>query len=152
VRDLLHRRFPGSRFQSAWFCVLGDLNDEPLSPPVRPLLEEAGLEDALASRPSPEDRWTHWYRSENSVAQLDHVLLSPALAAASAGSVPAIERGGIGFARVLADGGVGPRLTHFQRFEGDPNPVDVDFRFERFAEVTPDAYASDHCPIFFEVP
>jgi len=53
---------------------------------------------------------------------------------------------------VLADSGVGPRPTHFQRFEGDPNPVDVDFRFERFAEVTPDAYASDHCPVFFEVP
>ena len=152
VRALLHKRFPGSRFESAWFCVLGDLNDEPPSATVKPLAQDAGLVSALDRIPNESDRWTHWYRSENSVGQLDHLLLSPALAAATDGSVPEIERRGLSFARILADGGLGPKLTHFQRFDGDPNPVDVDFRFERFEEVTPEAYASDHCPIFLEFP
>jgi CrcB protein len=37
-----------------------------------------------------------------------------------------------------------------ERFDADP--VDVDFRFERFEGVTPEAYASDHCPVFVRVP
>jgi endonuclease/exonuclease/phosphatase family metal-dependent hydrolase len=151
VRELLHERFPGSRYQSAWFCVVGDLNDEPLSAPVQPLVDAAGLVNAL-ERGAEDDRWTHWYRSENGVGQLDYLLLSPALAAATEGSVPEIERRGLSFARILVDGGIGPKLTHLQRFDGDPDPVDIDFRFERFAGVTPEAYASDHCPVFFEVP
>jgi endonuclease/exonuclease/phosphatase family metal-dependent hydrolase len=151
VRDLLHKRFPGSRFQSAWFCVVGDLNDEPLSAPVKPLADESGLVNALERRPE-DDRWTHWYRSENGVGQLDYLLLSPALAAATEGSVPEIERRGLSFARILADGGIGPKVTHLQRFDGDPAPTDVDFRFERFDGVTPEAYASDHCPVFLEIP
>jgi endonuclease/exonuclease/phosphatase family metal-dependent hydrolase len=126
VRDLLHKRFPGSRFQSAWFCVVGDLNDEPLSAPMQPLVADPGLVNALERR-SEDDRWTHWYRSENGVGQLDYLLLSPALAAATEGSVPEIERRGLSFARILADGGIGPKLTHLQRFDGDPEPVDVGF-------------------------
>jgi hypothetical protein len=94
-------------------------------------LEEAGLEDALARRPSHEDRWTHWYRPENSVGQLDHVLLSPRPGGGNGGLGPRDRAPRVGFARVLADGGVGPSRTHFQRLEGDPDPVEVDFRFER---------------------
>jgi hypothetical protein len=30
--------------------------------------------------------------------------------------------------------------------------VEVDFRFERFPDVALQSYASDHCPVFFEVP
>ena len=84
--------------------------------------------------------------------QLDYLLLSPALAAATEGSVAEIERRGLSFARILADGGIGPKLTHVQRFDRNPDPVDVDFRFERFAGVSPEAYASDHCPVFLEIP
>jgi endonuclease/exonuclease/phosphatase family metal-dependent hydrolase len=40
-------------FSRAWFCVVGDLNDEPQSAPDR--------------RPE-DDCWTHWYRSENGVS------------------------------------------------------------------------------------
>ena len=63
-----------------------------------------------------------------------------------------IERRGISFSRILQDGGIGPKLTHFQRVDGDPNPVDLDFRFERFPGVSPADYASDHCPVFLELP
>jgi endonuclease/exonuclease/phosphatase family metal-dependent hydrolase len=152
IKDIIHARFPGPKFNEALFAVIGDLNDEPLSDPLTPLFSEPGLVDALSRIPMPEDRWTHWFRGENAVSQLDHILLSPALAAATAGLKPRIERRGIGFARVLADGKPGPKLTHFQRFDGDPNVIDVDFRFNRFVGVTPKDYASDHCPVFLEVP
>jgi hypothetical protein len=33
----------------------------------------------------------------------------------------------------------------------DPQPTALDFRFNRFGAVSPDDYASDHCPVF-EVP
>lgn len=152
VAAVLRDRFPGNRYDSAFFAVIGDLNDDPGSAALAPLMDDAGLEDALERINPVQERWTHWWRGENQVSQLDQLLLSPALAAATAGSVPHIERRGISFARTLNDGGSGPRLTHFHRVEDDPNPIDVDFRFVRFPQVTPKAYASDHCALFFEVP
>ena len=135
-----------------FFAVIGDLNDEPLSAPLKPLVSDAGLIDALARFPKVEDRWTHWFKSENTVSQLDHILLSPALNAATTGKQPRIERRGIGFSRILADGGPGPRLTHFHRMDDDPNPINLDFRFPRFTNLTPEHFASDHCPVFLQVP
>ena len=87
--------------------VTGDLNDEPGSPPVTPLVS-SGLENAL-ERITPEaERWTHWYRSANTVAALDYLLLSPALTAATAGQAPVIERRGISFQRTQQNGQTGP--------------------------------------------
>jgi hypothetical protein len=86
------------------------------------------------------------------VSQLDALLLSPALSQATAGAAPVIERRGISFARVLQDGGIGPKKSHFQRVDDDPNPVEVDFRFPRFNEVDAELYASDHCPLFLQLP
>lgn len=151
VTAILQERFPGDGFQTELFAVVGDMNDEPASKPLQGLFEDAGLEDALARIPAEQDRWTHWFRGENSVSQLDALLLSPALTQATAGSAPVIERRGISFARVLQDGGIGPKQTHFQRVDDDPNPVDVGFRFPRFNEVDPELYASDHCPVFLEI-
>lgn len=61
-----------------------------------------------------------------------------------------IEQRGISFARTLADGLPGRKLTSFVRSDDDPTAVSVDFRFPRFAGVTPDAYASDHCPVIID--
>lgn len=152
VIALIQERFPGNAFTTELFAVVGDLNDEPASKPLKKLYLNAGLEDALARIPNEQDRWTHWFRSENSVSHIDALLLSPALAQQTAGVAPVIERRGISFSRILQDGGIGPRLTHFQRVDDDPNPIDVDFRFPRFAQVDPELYASDHCPIFLEIP
>jgi endonuclease/exonuclease/phosphatase family metal-dependent hydrolase len=146
VLDIVRRRFPGPSFTSELFAVVGDLNDEPQANTLKPLFSGSGLVDALARIAPEEDRWTHWFRSENSVSQLDHLLVSPALAAAS--TTPVIERRGIGFARILQDGKIGPRQTRFHRSDGDANPVAVGFQFKRFANVTPQEYASDHCPVF----
>jgi endonuclease/exonuclease/phosphatase family metal-dependent hydrolase len=152
VIKLLHERFPGNRFDSELFAVVGDLNDEAASKPLKKLYSSAGLEDALERPPTEQDRWTHWFRSENSVSHIDALLLSPALAQQTNGVIPDIERRGISFSRILQDGGIGPKLTHYQRVDDDPNPIDVDFRFTRFPNVDAELYASDHCPVFLELP
>jgi len=152
VRDILRERFSGNRYQSAWFAVVGDLNDEALSDPMKPLSEDAGLVNVLDRIPDDRERWTHWYRSENDVSQLDYIYVSPALDTATDGVVPRIERRGVSFSRILQDGGIGPRETELHRIDGDQNPTRIDFRFPRFPEVTPRSYASDHCAVFFEVP
>lgn len=151
VRELLHERFPGQAFRRELFAVLGDLNETPASPSLAPLTEDAGLEPALERIPDEADRWTHWYRSENTVSQLDHILLSAALSRGTAGTLPVIERRGISYARTLADGLPGPRRTSFVRSDDDPDPIPVEFRFPRFPDVTPDAYASDHCPVILDL-
>jgi len=152
VKDLVEQRFPGPAFHTGLFAVTGDLNDQPESDPVKPLTEDAGLVDLLARIPNKEDRWTEWYRSENSVSQIDYILMSPALDARTAGTQPIIERRGVGFKSKWQSGGFGPRKSHFHAFEGDPNPVDIDFQFPRFAGVDHQNWASDHCPIFLEIP
>lgn len=152
VRDIVHERFPGSKFNTELFAVIGDLNDEPLSLPVQPLTAGSGLVDALGRVPKQEDRWTHWFRSANAVSQLDYVLLSPALEAQTQGNVPRIERRGISFSHILSDGKPGPKKSHFESKDNDPNPILVDFRFPRFSGVTSQDYASDHCPVFFDIP
>lgn len=152
IRRILRDRYPGGAFQQALFAVVGDMNDHLGSPQLQPLFKNIGLVDALARIPNEADRWTHWWRSKNEVSQLDHMLLSPALAKATEGTPPRLERRGIGFQRVLATGQPGPKETHFHRADDDPSPVSVGFQFERFPKVTTNQYASDHCPIFFEAP
>jgi endonuclease/exonuclease/phosphatase family metal-dependent hydrolase len=152
VIALVKERFPGNTFKKELFAIVGDMNDEPASKPLKKLYANAGLEDALDRIPNENDRWTHWFRSENSVSHIDALLLSPMLAQQTEGVAPVVERRGISFSRVLQDGGIGPKLTHFQRVDDDPHPIDVDFRFPRFTEVDPELYASDHCPIFLEIP
>jgi len=152
VRDLVHQRFPGSAFDSELFAVIGDLNDQPESDPVKPLTRDAGLADALLRVPAKEQRWTEWYRGGNAVSQLDYILMSPALDSATAGENPAIERRGIGYKSKLQSGGFGPRKSHFHAFEGDPSPVEIDFQFPRFAGVDIQNAASDHCPLFLRIP
>jgi len=152
IVNILRERFPGAAFGSELFAVVGDLNDAPDSPPIRPLIHGSGLVSAIDRIPAATDRWTHYWRGGGSVSQLDHVLLSPALARATAGAVPHIERRGVGFANVLADGHPGPRQIRVEKIEDDPAPERFDFRFARFPEVNTELSASDHCPIFFEVP
>ena len=47
---------------------------------------------------------------------------------------------------------MGPKKSYFHRQDSDPSPVEVDFHFPRLGKVTPEDYASDHCPVFLEVP
>jgi exonuclease III len=152
VLKIVHERFPGAKFDQELFAVVGDFNDEPLSQPVLPITRDSGLINVVDRLSSPQDQWTYWYRGQNSVSQIDYLLLSPALDAATAGIIPHIERRGISFATINADGKPGPKQSHLHRSDADPNPTLVDFRFPRFTEVTRDDFASDHCPVFLDVP
>ncbi len=150
VKKIVKARFPGNEFSSKYFAVLGDFNDMPQSKPLAPIVKNAGLVDALASRIEAVDRWTHFYKSEGSVAQLDHILLSPALDR-KLRSVE-IERRGIGF-KSWSKKDPSLRLPNNAKLvssDEDKSPLMVDFQFRRFKDVSPDNVASDHCPIFLD--
>ncbi|MDP3798850.1 MAG: endonuclease/exonuclease/phosphatase family protein [Polaromonas sp.] len=151
VVKLLKARFPGAAFTSDYFAVLGDLNDTPLAPQLSRLCLKSGLMDALAMLP-PEERWTHYWKAKNSVSQLDHVLLSPALAGKLKLKGITIERRGIGFRAESkkVDGGYLPKQVRVEAIEGDPDALPIDFQFERFKDVSSRNVASDHCAIFLK--
>lgn len=74
--------------------VAGDLNDEPDSDPLAPLLSTKGLENVwdLVDRPK-DDRWTYYYGNEKAYNVIDYLLVSKALARHITGA--GIERRGI---------------------------------------------------------
>ena len=151
VARLVKERFSGSAFKSGYFAVLGDLNDSPGAKTLAALTSNLGLVDALARVP-PNERWTHYWKANNSVSQLDHVLLSPALAARLRPNGVQLERRGIGYRAEskAAEGQVLPREVKFEAVDDDPKPLAIDFQFERFADVSAGNAASDHCPVFCE--
>ena len=150
VLDIVRARFPGEAFGRDYFAVLGDLNDTPPAAPLKSLMSGSGLVDALAALP-PEARWTHYWKAKNSVSQLDHLLLSPALAGALHKKDGVwMERRGVGFRAQSkkAEGGFLPKTVRLETIDGDPAPLDVDFQFERFDSVSENNIASDHCAVF----
>jgi endonuclease/exonuclease/phosphatase family metal-dependent hydrolase len=151
VMDIVRERFAGRTFESELFAVVGDLNDQPGSPAVRPLLKNSGLENVLNRLPEQE-RWTGYYKSGGDVSQLDYLLLSPVLSQLSAGVLPTLERAGIGFRALNATQDVLPKQINLVGSETDEGMA-IDFGFARYEGVTPKRTASDHCPlcIRFEV-
>jgi endonuclease/exonuclease/phosphatase family metal-dependent hydrolase len=151
VKNIVKKRFAGSEFSKRYFAVLGDFNDMPQSKLLVPIVKNAGLIDALASKIDAGDRWTHYYKSEGSVSQLDHILLSPALAK-KLKSVE-IERRGIGFKSLSKKDSsvVFPQIAKLKRSDNDKYPLSVDFQFKRFKNVSIDNVSSDHCPVFLDL-
>ncbi len=149
VSQIVHARFPGTKFDKEFFAVIGDFNDQPASLPVQPLETRSDLVDIVKRIDPPEERWTHWWRGKNIVSQLDYVLASPALDKAITSI--RIERQGIGFERHLASGGTGPVHAKFNDGSGNSNTGQINFQFPRYNSVTPTNYASDHCPVIFTV-
>lgn len=145
ILDILKARFPGNHFNGGLFAVLGDFNATPDAPELALLTKQAGLISALDNLPE-EARWTHYWKAKNSASQLDHVLLSPALAQKMKGD-PVIERRGLGFRATGADGGVLPKALNVETAKAQ---LKADFRFARFEGVSPENAASDHCPVFVE--
>jgi len=150
VLDLVHARFPGNGFDKRWFAVAGDFNSLSAEPPAQ-TFATAGLDDVVARLPA-DQRWTEYYSGGGSVGQLDYLFLSAALAAATAGQQPAIERRGIGMRDTSkTDGGPLPKLARLEVSDDLPPATSIDFRFPRFPAVTPKVKASDHCPVFFDL-
>jgi len=154
IRKIVRARFRGAAFNKERFVVLGDGNDYPDSPWMRPLVKNMGLHDAISDM-DVEERWTYWWKSKNRASQIDYFLLSPALAkdVKKEGIVPRIEKGGIGIKGFLQDGGISPSTTRIFRTDNDPSPIRINFDFPRFPAVIDNGFfASDHCPIFLEIP
>jgi len=91
---------------------------------LEPLLGDGFAIDVLkAYQPDPRERWTHHYAGDDIYAALDHIFLSPALAAKNTEAHPRIVRAG----QPLRAERAGER-----RFPG------VGWRIPK---------ASDHCPL-----
>lgn len=139
VRLIIERRF--QRPEAEEWIILGDFNDyferdgHRLSDHgLGPLIDDGFAVDLVTHAiPDPMDRWTHHYNGDDTYGALDHIFLSPALAARNARPDVRIIRGGAPFRAARYQGarfpGVGwndpkasdhcPLAAHLQ-FEGRP--------------------------------
>lgn len=138
VAEIVRGRFPGSKFKSEPFVVLGDFNDQPDSPYVKPLVKGLGLEDVVSRFNDKSREWTHFWKANNTVSRIDFILLSPKLARSSKGA-PYVERRG------LTLGAKNTYIANPDDSKGDK----IGFGFDRWKEVTTRISASDHCPVHF---
>ena len=164
VAELVERRFSGN-LDTALFAVVGDFNDTPFSPWVAPLVNSPHLVDVVRQFCEPDKQWTFYWRSKGRVSQIDYILASPALARRveavcreNALCKPHIERRGLSFQRLNANGALLPATVKMTCFEEDevtttppnlPEELRYDFRFERYPEVLTNwkNNISDHCPV-----
>ncbi|KPQ09469.1 MAG: putative extracellular nuclease [Saliniramus fredricksonii] len=153
IRAIVQARF-GNGWRDANWIVLGDLNDhrftigrggaiEPTLPSgIDPLFEDFAV-DVTAGLPEIE-RWTLYHRDREGPegvpvehhVQLDHILISPALAAANPDPQPQIVRRGLGYATPL-DPTHPDRSIAWLSTRAD--------RYPRIGWLRPQA--SDHCPV-----
>ena len=157
VRRIVERRF-GEGWRSQNWIIAGDLNDfreritlggevQQTSPSGLDGLFDDFAVDPLATLATTE-RWTYLYRdlveAEEIVieehVQLDHVLLSPALAAANPEPQVEILRRGLPY-RVPLDPAAADRSIGYLATRGD--------RYPRVGWDRPKA--SDHCPVVVEI-
>ena len=118
-------RFSG-KHDTALYAVIGDFNDTPYSPYIKPLIESNKLTDVVREHLGVNASWTYYWRSRNYVSQIDFVHASKSLAqrvrnVANANSKikPYIERGGLAFKRSTSEFGHILPVT-LVRFEADP--------------------------------
>lgn len=71
----------GRRPEDDWTIVAGDFNDSPRGRAVGALLQRGSrrLFSLVEVEDSRGERWTHWYRRDDTYSRVDHVLVSPAL-------------------------------------------------------------------------
>jgi endonuclease/exonuclease/phosphatase family metal-dependent hydrolase len=157
VRRLIENRFGGGWREANWI-VAGDFNDfrerilaggkaEPTLPSSFDALVEDFAVDPAETLP-PVERWTSFYRNvseggstpREEHVQLDHVLLSPALAEANPSPKVEIVRRGLPY-RVPLDPAAEDRSMPYLATRAD--------RYPRVGWDRPKA--SDHCPVVVEI-
>jgi len=162
-------KYVDSRFccqhDQALYAVVGDFNDTPQSPWVKPLVNSPHLTNILTRHRESNDCWTYYWRSRNRVSQIDYILASRALTkliddavTADSSKKPHIERQGLAYREKNKSDQILPMRSNLVHFEADPvtdtpacaSPNEkVNFRFQRYAEVLDNwkANVSDHCPV-----
>lgn len=129
VRRIIERRF--ARPESEEWIILGDFNDYFERDGHRlddhglgPLIDDGFAADLVTRAVAdPMQRWTHHYKGDDTYGALDHIFLSPALAAINARPQAKIIRGGTPY--------------QAERYRG--------LRFPGVGWAHPKA--SDHCPL-----
>lgn len=129
----------GNNWQNTNLVVVGDLNDQPTSPHLQPLLV-LGMTNVVDRLPGAE-RWTYYWDKKNLVSQLDYILLTQKLSAASP-KPPYVERRGL-----VKKQNMSPSMANLDDTPGAPATLPS----ERFTDVTNKMSASDHCPVVMEL-
>lgn len=140
VRRIIEERF-GRDARDANWVICGDLNDYVeidglpvvddggrIVPSALDVLTQDGFAENVVRRRSPEDRWTTYHGAEDQYAQLDFLLLSPALAAANPAAVPEIVRLGQPYRAVRHQGARFPRVGWDRPKASDHSPVVIEIR------------------------
>ena len=122
VVQIVKNKF-GNDPENERFFIVGDLNDYLPSTGLQPLLGQPWLDNVLETRLPAGEQWTHWYDKNNSVAQMDYILLSKRIARENPDAKPVIVRKGLA-----------KKATKY----GGP-------RYPGVGPVRP--AASDHCPV-----
>ena len=77
VSRILRERY---NMKNDYVIVAGDLNDEPASAPLKPLMATPGLHNVLDVVNHPkDDRWTYYYGKEKAFNTIDYLCVSEAL-------------------------------------------------------------------------
>jgi endonuclease/exonuclease/phosphatase family metal-dependent hydrolase len=149
VRDLVRSRF-GKKVNGEWklcddkdFVLVGDLNDSPSSKFLAPIIKELDMYNVIETLPK-EEQWTHLYRDESEVSQLDHILVSPHLKNNS-NSKARVERRFLPNRRIK-------KVTLRDRISEKDNAYKkvIDYNVQRYDDgITSSVFASDHCPVFY---
>lgn len=133
VKAIVQARFGTNPGGAAW-AVVGDLNDflgsgQGTTSGITDLVTWSAVENVVDRLSDATARWTHFFEGapagEPRVRQLDYILLSTSLAAATT-AMPVIERRGLSTKATEA-------------------PV------QRFPGVTANMEASDHCPVAIDI-
>jgi endonuclease/exonuclease/phosphatase family metal-dependent hydrolase len=126
VLQIARARF-GTGLDGGDFIIAGDLNAHWDEPELKSLMGNRRLVNVLRDHVAdPAEHWTHYYKKGKAAEALDHVLLSPSLAARNKAPKVTVERRGLG--------------------------KDIDhYTGPRFSELTGKEGASDHCPIFVDL-
>lgn len=77
VSRILSKRYD---LKKDWVIVAGDLNDEPKSKPLAPLMKTPDLRNVLDIVDHPQDdRWTYYYGADSQYNTIDYLFVSKAL-------------------------------------------------------------------------
>lgn len=127
VVDIVMERL-SSKNGTSNFAVLGDLNDYPDAKSALTDLVQHKTVTNVVTRLPEDDQWTHFYSDESEYRQLDYLLLGRDLDSRAGKPKPAVMRKGL--------------CRNATKYDGD--------RFEEVGDESP--AASDHCPVFVDIP